>query len=870
MAPTLDANTDSTPKANAWYVRWGANIQENAKAITKYLPTSTTKATQIYTAYKLFGFAGGSAIATTLALDKALIENGHSSKYYLSLSTFWGCVGYKAILAVNASNIDFKYKALCNLLFTSVSAGMVVAGEDAFKDVGDTTKSLKSVLFIAKMLDKTGTIRGLEDAYEKGSIEAAKYSMNNIKAILANPFIQNALAHQSLAVVKDLLMHKLITTDSMGLSAAFDFMQPNGGGISKFTKLMTFQLAKKMTDLGYRKLQQNLSSNVKKEIALATAQKVFDERKSDVIAETDGVGEIAFQINRVQEESMQTLSTLAEKITLSMVSTGSENPISAYPTLFLLNALTENIFSYNHIESARDYLNSMLYSKQENPLEEFQDFEERQMGGMTIRVHQDVQKAAYENLQEIAIMGGLPFMLERVKMFINASPADNGHDPNDFIRIMINSLKDMISNLAYAMQFGIVKVSSASELHNITHSIQEISKAVGITAPAQIEKVDILESLRAKMDTLSKPKQSGPLRLESEGAYLEISDYNLFVREDSRQLVHIEKLKFTPGIYAIKGKIGTGKTTLMKDIAGCLSGIFESNGTISYPTGSDGEIIPKIFCRIQSFSFPKVSFFEKLTFGIPMEYVNAHKVELIEQARQLFHEMGQGDFIDKIDFDSRKKIEFGSTGQEKMTIIVSAILRKQALGDGPVLLALDETLANLDDQTRDLVCQKIKEVFKDSIVLSVDHQAGHNPFYERCLDLSRPQEGIIDLHPENEIVEDIAAEEDQALDHNASPNAVGKITFAGTEMASFMPGNRIATKEIYALAKALSFRVNEEGGIEVYPMDQAGSSMHIGISSDITLMADTMVSHITTSPNCSCEVVPSEDGFVHLVGVACA
>ena len=89
-----------------------------------------------------------------------------------------------------------------------------------------------------------------------------------------------------------------------------------------------------------------------------------------------------------------------------------------------------------------------------------------------------------------------------------------------------------------------------------------------------------------------------------------------------------------------------------------------------------------------------------------------------------------------------------STGQGKLAMIISAIIYKQYLGE-PVLFVIDETLANLDIDTTSLVCNEIKKIFADSIVLSVDHNARHNhDFYTDLIDLAsfKPVEvmGIIE------------------------------------------------------------------------------------------------------------------------------
>ena len=69
-------------------------------------------------------------------------------------------------------------------------------------------------------------------------------------------------------------------------------------------------------------------------------------------------------------------------------------------------------------------------------------------------------------------------------------------------------------------------------------------------------------------------------------------------------------------------------------------------------------------------------------------------------------------------------------------ILIAAILYKQYLNK-PVLFVIDETLANLDKGTSEKVCSTIKEIFEDSILISVDHNWENSPeFYDRNVDLA--------------------------------------------------------------------------------------------------------------------------------------
>jgi ABC-type multidrug transport system ATPase subunit len=204
-------------------------------------------------------------------------------------------------------------------------------------------------------------------------------------------------------------------------------------------------------------------------------------------------------------------------------------------------------------------------------------------------------------------------------------------------------------------------------------------------------------------------------------------------------MLFIEAMQFHPGsIYAIVGTIGSGKTTLLSDIAKVMMPFFRSSGTIKYPVTSDGKTVEEIFCGSIPFSPPATTLLERLTYRIPSKYVETNKSALEEASLTLFKELGQKDFTKEIlsakGNDASLKL---STGQGKIIMLISAILYKQYLKK-PTLFVLDETLANLDETTTKLVCSTIKKQFKDSIVISVDHNARQNQdFYDNLVDLAQ-------------------------------------------------------------------------------------------------------------------------------------
>ena len=113
-------------------------MKDNAPSFSQLL--------KLYTVYNLGGKKLTGALSFTLFIDKVLSSKFSTTKNYTSLSGFWGYIAYKAICQLKDSDkIDAKYKPILYLLFSGISAGMVVLGKDIFADKHNANKMLKSI-----------------------------------------------------------------------------------------------------------------------------------------------------------------------------------------------------------------------------------------------------------------------------------------------------------------------------------------------------------------------------------------------------------------------------------------------------------------------------------------------------------------------------------------------------------------------------------------------------------------------------------------------------------------------------------------------------------------------------------------------------
>lgn len=150
---------------------------------------------------------------------------------------------------------------------------------------------------------------------------------------------------------------------------------------------------------------------------------------------------------------------------------------------------------------------------------------------------------------------------------------------------------------------------------------------------------------------------------------------NLKLAYDSRDILTVENLELTSGIFLLDGKNGSGKTTLLNFISGVESmglkskcDIFDVSGTLIY-------ISPQLW---NESSLTEPELFDKVTF-----------VNNIKTARTY-------EFINE-----DIPINSCSTGQKKLAILNLAIHLN------PTILLLDEPFENLDDGNNELLLNSI-------------------------------------------------------------------------------------------------------------------------------------------------------------------
>lgn len=737
-------------------------MKELLSVSSEITPPTLSQLLKLYSAYNFGGRLPATALAATLVTDKSLGAILGTTKHYTSLTGFWGYIAYKAVSQILESDrIDSQYKPLLYALFSGISAGMVFFGKDIFADQHDASKMLKSIALTSGFFDKNDTITGLEEAYNTSYLSGIKYTLTHLKQIVANKFILYTLGQQGLDVVRLVVAEKFLQPtpfDTISILLALK----NGIAFKQILKLATTSLARHVVDATHQQLTNYLTNSTKKEIDAQIAALVFNDEHREIVMKTPQITQIPNQISIVFSRASSDLSAIIRELLMPAVSlkdhsTGQPTVakiLNTYPSLLLFEGLANTIFSHGNMASAAKAIRNKLFgaAAQTHVFAEDAEIVTQQLGSCTISSRITTTQYAYANIQEIVKSGGSQFILDKLLQVIQNSTSD-GNINVDMITTTLVAILDLVKNIVYKLGYATQLLALRAAPEEISAIEYDIATTTGILGLQQAGADYTYSAATDSLDELSKillgfkyQQYPGPTRETHTKISLVLHDYKLRVAQ-GKQLFSISELEFKPGIYAIIGPIGIGKTTILNDIMKCLSEAFISSGNIIYPCDSDGSLMPEIFCGNTPFGPPGTTVFERITYRLPESYREEHKLMLENRIFKLFSDFNQSALITNTLHTkcSNQAINL-STGQAKMTMIMGAIIYKEYLGR-PVLLVLDETSANLDYDTALLVQSKIQEIFGSdgSIVLSVDHNARQfSGFYQRYVDLGSFKSSIDD------------------------------------------------------------------------------------------------------------------------------
>jgi ABC-type uncharacterized transport system fused permease/ATPase subunit len=283
--------------------------------------------------------------------------------------------------------------------------------------------------------------------------------------------------------------------------------------------------------------------------------------------------------------------------------------------------------------------------------------------------------------------------------------------------------------------------------------IRPIEKIYG-----SLERINLF--LKKSADTSEQYCENTILRiaLENEENNFVLSKINISVK--NKLLLTIDHLTLNPGTtYALSGPTGSGKSSLLKKLAGKEQGYTCGEGTIYYPINS------KIVMVSQKNYFPlNVTLLEAIFYPDNINYSRTEEIQKLLEKVKLTHYS-----LEKIE----NWLEVLSGGQIKILLILSAIIKH------PNLLILDETFNGLDKEDSIINVQNLIKTYlpKNAIVISIDHAIQKNNetgFYKNLLKISNNQIYSDEILP--------------SIDHsNILENQFCPINYADMYQAIFLP-----------------------------------------------------------------------------------
>ncbi|WP_237610563.1 ABC transporter ATP-binding protein/permease [Actinobacillus pleuropneumoniae] len=163
----------------------------------------------------------------------------------------------------------------------------------------------------------------------------------------------------------------------------------------------------------------------------------------------------------------------------------------------------------------------------------------------------------------------------------------------------------------------------------------------------------------------------------------------------------------------IQGASGTGKTTLLKALAGI------------YPFETFG--VAERACLEQPLFLPQRPYVPQGSLRDAICYPNLSVTD--EQLKAAMQECCLHKYVDSLDFDTDWQATL-SPGELQRVAFVRILLAK------PELIFLDETTSALDEPTEAILYRTIRERLPNSIIISVGHRCTLQQFYNKQINLS--------------------------------------------------------------------------------------------------------------------------------------
>jgi putative ATP-binding cassette transporter len=232
-----------------------------------------------------------------------------------------------------------------------------------------------------------------------------------------------------------------------------------------------------------------------------------------------------------------------------------------------------------------------------------------------------------------------------------------------------------------------------------------------------------VSSLMVSLDNLERAEDSDDLgrieRTDTEDAALRLTDLSVTL-EDGTEVVKDAEVAIAPGERVlVAGESGTGKSTLVRAIAGLWPW---GKGNVEVASGA------KLLLMPQRAYVPVGTLRRAATYPEPA------KSKSVEEVAKAFKQVGLGHLVDQIDEEG--PWDQTLSGGEKQRLAFARILLHE-----PDIIVLDEATSALDPESQDKLMELVTKQLGATTIVSVGHRPELEAFHNRKIVLERRSGG---------------------------------------------------------------------------------------------------------------------------------
>ncbi len=638
----------------------------------------------------LRGSQGAAAGLCLAALDEQLISKNITTKHYLTSSALYGSVLYPFTQKI--ANAHPNYKLPIYGASAVLTALMSFIAPDFLNYQKRVNEPLSALVTVNKLFDNNQLIINF---VFKNALQLLKsYISNYIVQYLANGADGDLIKTLILGEDKqtlDILCKKAVKISAiLTLRYVIDTIFSNG------QSYLENQIRKSVDVQSINKLLLNPENN-RKILAIEDSDQIIQNLNGDLsILLNAGIIQLDV-LSRGTIEQLNALQHIAsrspESIIMSVVTTiiNSAQPFDSTYNSLMSESYALNAKKYNLIADLSSNLTNILLVRGDEYIRD-KYAQIADMDGI------NNSKITYiSNLSTI-----YSFVIEKMvkiaEVLYYGFKINNGDIEVERLTLLSSWLNDVTAFLN-----GNVGKFKAIKFTNFAFSKQRIDKL---------------------LEVISKNDKPSLVRSYNSDNKIAFQNYSLKLKD--KLLVCFDKLELATGKhYVFTGDSGTGKTSIFKDIVGCITHPLSSAGEISLPLINGAK--PTILFLSQEFhNAPEATLFELITMQCASKFDLQNKAIMDEKIIKLLKELnidesaknGQDEegiigALDKQDFAL-------SGGQQRKVAIIRAVLAE------PDILFLDEALVGLDPESLEITKRVLQDYLPTTTKFSIDHHAETN------------------------------------------------------------------------------------------------------------------------------------------------